>query len=120
MKRLIVALLFLLTPSLAWAQWVPPDDRYKGYPRELVRWMKAPPTDEQIQACKDAEFYVPSDDSVAKYADRVKIAGFRVLKRPQCRFELTAHRDPEKRHRLVQRPAGTRIAIDEHGRDLFD
>ena len=120
MTRLIVALFFLLTPLLAWAQWVPPDDRYKGYPRELVQWMPTPPTAEQLQACVDAEGYEPTDLHLVKYADRVKVASVYELQTDQCRWELTAHSDPAKRYRLVMRRKGTLIARDEQGRDLFD
>lgn len=119
MRRLLVAL-FLLIPSLGWAQYVAPDDRYKGYPSELVQWMSAPPTAEQLAACLAGEYYEPADDSIAKYASRVKIADYRVTQVAECRWTLTAHSDPVLRWRLALRPPGTKIALDAQGRDLFD
>lgn len=120
MFRAMVLMMMVLVPSAAWAQWVPPDDRYKGYPRELVEWLKEMPSAADLQTCKDGEYYSAADTSIAKYADRVKIAGYRTLEHDECRFELTAHSDPKKRWRLVLRPKGTQIAIDPKGRDLFD
>ena len=121
MMRVITFVMMLLVPSMVWAQWVPPDDRYKGYPRELIEWPKNPPTTEQLKACEDQEYYEPADFHLAEGANRVKVAGTpRVLKVPECRWMLTAHSDPAKRWRLVMRPVGTKICVDEQGRDLFD
>ncbi len=120
MIRLIVLVMTLLAPSLVWAQDVTSDDRYKGYPKELIQWPTAPPTAEQIKECQAQEFYEPADYHLEKYAGRLKVASVRIQETSECTWMLTAHSDPAKRWRWVMRPAGTKVAQDKYGRDLFD
>ena len=88
------------------------DDRYNGYPRSLVQWPTAPP---DIKACVAMEFYEPDDVHLMQYVNRVQVAGIRVQRTNECRWEDTRYG-----WRWVLRPAETVIAIDDKGRDLFD
>jgi hypothetical protein len=94
------------------AQEMKPDNRYKGYPKSLIEWPKAPP---DIKACQALEFYEPADLHLRKYAGRVKVADVRIQKFDECRWMLTRNK-----WRWVLRPKGTKILVDDTGRDLFD
>lgn len=92
---------------------ITPDDRYKGYPRELIEWPTAPPNKD---SCKAQEFYEPDDTHLEKYMSRVKVAPKpRVQQHDECVWMLTRNK-----WRYVMRPAGTKVAVDLNGRDLFD
>lgn len=110
----LVVVGLLLVSSLVSAQELRPDDRFTGYPRELIEWPKggAPP---DLVACQAQEYYEPADFHLKKYVSRVKVAGVRVQDYDECRWGLTRNK-----WRWVMRPAGTRHLVDARGRDLFD
>jgi hypothetical protein len=114
MKRILIAVLLSLitVPAFAQTQNFTPDDRYKGYPSTLISWPTARPN---VTACVAGEYYEPVDTHLTKYADRVKVARVRVQQYDECTFMLTS-----KSWRWVLRPAGTKVAVDAQGRDLFD
>lgn len=108
----IGVLLLIFIASVASSQDLRPDDRYEGYPKSLIQWTSEPP---DLVECQKGEYYEPSDFHLAKYENRVKVAGVRVQEFDECRWMLTSNR-----WRWVLRPKGTRHLIDALGRDLFD
>lgn len=109
---LSVAIVLFMISSVG-AQEVRPDDRYRGYyPTVLVRWPTALP---DLAKCMDFEYYEPDDLHLVKYASLVKIAGERTQESAECVWMLTRND-----WRWVLRPAGTKVAVDDRGRDLFD
>lgn len=106
----IVGLLFI--SSSVSAQELRPDDRYQGYPQSLIEWPKGLP---DLNACQALEYYEPADFHLAKYVNRVKVAGVRIQDYDECRWMLTRNK-----WRWVMRPARTRHLVDARGRDLFD
>lgn len=123
MRRNILLLVLLALVLVMWAALsqaeaqpiyvVQPDDRYAGYPRGIpIRWPTAWPN---LQQCRDQEYYEPKDVHLFQYRTRVKIASVQTQKTDQCVWESTS-----SGWRWVLRPAGTKFAVDDQGRELFD
>jgi hypothetical protein len=116
MFRIVVAFTFVLVATSAAAQtpFGKPDDRFKGYPKSLVPKFATPPTPAELTACAANKYYEPIDTHLIKYVERIKHT-IRVQKTDECTGMRTAAGD-----KLVLRPKGTKVAVDELGRDLFD
>ena len=93
------------------------DDRYiaLGYnPPELhrlgIQWPDAPP---DLAACKAQEPYEPHYTNLLRYVpEGIK---FRVQTEDECAWTLAGSQWLWKK-----RPVGTKVAVDDQGRDLFD
>lgn len=110
--RVLFLLIALLLPSAVAAQPFVPDNRYDGYPSSLVQMTVTPLS---LATCIAQEYYEPLDLHLVKYETRVKIASVRIQKYDECTWMLTRNK-----WRWVLRPAGTKVAQDAEGRDLFD
>jgi len=108
----LVSFVVVALASVASAQDLWPDDRYKGYPKSLIQWPVGP---QDMTMCQALELYEPDDTHLTKYASRVKIAGFRVQETKECTWMDTRYG-----WRWAMRPIGTKVAQDAQGRDLFD
>lgn len=107
---ILVAFLVVSTASAQQTVNIGPDDRYMGYHGPAIVWPTSLP---DMGACKSAEYYEPSDTHLERYA--VNVAGTRIQQEDECRWEDTIYS-----WRWILRPAGTVIAVDAQGRDLFD
>jgi len=102
----------LLLPQVVAAQTFVPDDRYNGYPKSLVNMVVTPLV---LTTCVAQEYYEPLDLHLVQYETRVQVARVRVQEFDECTWMLTRNS-----WRWVLRPAGTKVAVDGQGRDLFD
>ncbi|OGE80073.1 MAG: hypothetical protein A2660_00280 [Candidatus Doudnabacteria bacterium RIFCSPHIGHO2_01_FULL_45_18] len=113
MKRIAYAfVLVVLFPILGIAQELPvPDNRYQGYPIS-ISWPTELP---DLLACQNQEYYEPLDLHLTQYESRAQVARIRVQEHDECPWMLTRYG-----WRYILRPAGTKVAVDAMGRDLFD
>lgn len=105
-KMLLMLLLVICAPWFAQGQ-VTPDDRYSGYTGPAIVWPTTP------SACGGKEYYEPKFTSL--YDKMVNVAGSRVQVHDECPWMYTI-----SGWAWALRRAGTKVAIDAKGRDLFD
>jgi hypothetical protein len=91
------------------------DNRYDGYPKSLIDWPANEPTKEQLDRCASYKSYEPRDTHLSKYYDRLKVANTRTQETDECTYMRT-----DQGSAWVRRVKGTRVAVDELGRDLAD
>ncbi|MBI4049745.1 MAG: hypothetical protein HY395_02960 [Candidatus Doudnabacteria bacterium] len=118
----VVFSLALVSTASAQTPFGPPDERYshrvegqRPYPASLVPKFESAPTQDQLVACAGQKPYEPADTHLYRYVSRVKVARIRVQETDECTGMRTAAGD-----KLVLRPKGTKVAVDELDRDLFD
>lgn len=111
-RSMIALLLFVSAGWMSALAQVPgftivPDDRYDGYTGAKIEWPTTP------QVCGSQEYYEPRFTNLAR--KQVNVAGTRVQDKDECPWMLTS-----TGWNWVLRRAGTKVAVDAKGRDLFD
>jgi hypothetical protein len=96
-----------------------PDNRYTqrvdgqpGFPSSLVPKFKSAP---DLTSCDSQPAYEPAATHLMRFTTRVKVAKVRIQATDECVGMRTAAGD-----KWVRRVKGTKVAVDELGRDLFD
>lgn len=85
-------------------------DRYDAYKGIKIEWPTALP---DLAVCKAGEYYEPQATNLAKFATPEDAV--RIQKHDECTWMITT-----TGWRWVLRRAGTKVAVDVHGRDLYD
>ncbi len=86
------------------------DNRYNAYKGIKIEW---PSSEPDLTTCKAGEYYEPQATNLARFAtpeDRV-----RLQEHDECTWMITT-----SGWRWVLRRAGTKVAVDKEGRDLYD
>lgn len=86
------------------------DNRYEGYKGPAIVW---PSTVPDPFVCKALEYYEPSATNLEQFA--LQHETVRVQEHDECTWMITT-----SGWRWVLRRAGTKVAVDKEGRDLYD
>lgn len=100
----------IATVSAQSAVSLSPDNRYDDYKGIKIEW---PSSEPDLTACKAGEYYEPSATNLARFATPEDAV--RLQEHDECTWMITT-----TGWRWVLRRAGTKVAVDKEGRDLYD